>query len=320
MVGSFRLVGVTMSLALTALATTHAFADPVKGDLRVTTDAGYARLVFRLAEDVPAKVSMSGAILIVSFEKPVAVPVETLNAQARDYISAARLDPDGSAVRIALARKVKFNTIPAGERFFVDLLPDTWSGANPGLPQDVIDELARRMRDAERELRRQQLAVRPRSNGTVRVKVGTQPTFVRYMIELPPLTTVAPDESADRLTVNFDQPLRFDLADAKATLPPTLSGIEAVLEDDTAALNFMIKGRPKIRAFREEKNFIVDVATADQAEAAGLSLQTPPPEPVKPAAPAAAPGGHAARNHTRGERGCPKPAPAASAPWPLPKP
>ncbi len=40
MVGSFRFVGVTMSLALAALATTHAFADPVKGDLRATTDAG----------------------------------------------------------------------------------------------------------------------------------------------------------------------------------------------------------------------------------------------------------------------------------------
>ena len=285
MAGSFRFVGVTMSLALTALATTHAFADPVKGDLRATTDGGYARLVFRLAEDVPAKVSMSGAVLIVSFEKPITVPVDTLNAQARDYISAARLDPDGSAVRIALARKVKLSTIPAGERFFVDLLPETWSGANPGLPQDVIDELARRMREAERELRRQQLAAKPRSNGTVRVKVGTQPTFVRYMFELPPLTTVTPEESADKLTLNFDQPLRFDLADAKATLPPTLSGIEAVLEDDTAALNLIIRGRPKIRAFREEKNFIIDVATIDQAEAANLTLQTPPPEPAKPATP-----------------------------------
>ena len=308
MVGSFRLVGVTMSLALTALATTHAFADPVKGDLRVTTDAGYARLVFRLAEDVPAKVSMSGAILIVSFEKPITVPVDTLNAQARDYISAARLDPDGSAVRIALARKVKFNTIPAGERLFLDLLPETWSGANPGLPQDVIDELARRMRDAEKELRRQQLAAKPRSNGTVRVKVGTQPTFVRYMFELPPLTTVSPDESPDKLTLNFDQPLRFDLADAKATLPPTLSGIEAVLDDDTAALNFMIKGRPRIRAFREEKNFIIDIATVDQAEAASLTLQTPPPEPVKPAA---APAVTPPETAPAASEAAPKPAPAA---------
>ena len=191
-------------------------------------------------------------------------------------------------MRIALARKVKLNTIPAGERFFVDLLPETWSGANPGLPQEVINELARRMREAEKELRRQQLAAKPRSNGTVRVKVGTQPTFVRYMFELPPLTTVTPEESADKLSLNFDQPLRFDLADAKATLPPTLSGIEAMLDDDTAALNFIIRGRPKIRAFREEKNFIIDVATIDQAEAANLTLQTPPTEPAKPAAAAAA--------------------------------
>ena len=312
MVGFVRFVGVTMSLALTALAATHALADPVKGDLRVTTDAGYARLVFRLAEDVPAKVAMSGAVLIVSFEKPIAVPVDALNAQAREYISAARLDPDGSAVRIALARKVRFNTIPAGERFFVDLLPDTWSGANPGLPQDVIDELARRMREAEKELRRRQLAAKPRSDGTVRVKVGTQPTFVRYMFELPPLTTVTPEESADKLTLNFDQPLRFDLADAKATLPPTLSGIEALREDDAATLNFMIKGRPKIRAFREEKNFIIDVATADQAEAGNLALQTPPPEPAKPPAAAvpAVPAITPPQTTPAASEAAPKPAPA----------
>lgn len=308
MVGSFRFVGVSMSLALSALAAADAFADPVKGDLRASTDAGYARLVFRLGEHVPAKVSLSGAILIVSFDKPINVPVDSLNAQARDYISVARLDPDGTAVRIALARKVKFNTIPAGERLYVDLLPENWNGTLPGLPQEVIDELARRTREAEKELRRQQLAAKPRADGIVRVKVGTQPTFVRFTFEMPPLTIVTPEESDDRLSLNFDQPLRFDLADAKAALPPTLSGIDAVIEDDTAVLNFMIKGRPKIRAFREEKNFVIDVATVDQAETANLTLQTPA-EPAKPAA-KAAPAITPPETTPAASEAAPKPAPA----------
>ncbi len=72
-----------------------------------------------------------------------------------DYISAARRDPDGTAIRIALTRKVKINTIAAAERLYVDLLPDTWKGIMPGLPQEVIDELARRAREAERQLRAQ---------------------------------------------------------------------------------------------------------------------------------------------------------------------
>ena len=73
----------------------------------------------------------------------------------RDYISAARRDPDGTAIRLALARKLKVNTIPAGEWLFVDLLPENWKGVMPGLPQEVIDELARRAREAERQLHQQ---------------------------------------------------------------------------------------------------------------------------------------------------------------------
>jgi hypothetical protein len=291
MAPGFSFIRATAVLAL-VLASTEAYADPVKGDVRVTTDAGYARIVFRLAEDVPAKVTMSGAVAIVTFEKPVAVPADALNTMAPGYISAARLDPDGTAVRIALARKVKINSIPAGERFFVDLLPDGWAGMPPSLPQEVIDELARRTREAEKILRQQQLAAKPRFDMAVRVKVGTQPTFTRYMIQLPPFTNIAPEEKPDRLTLNFDQPLKFDLADARATLPPTLTGIDAMLDDDTAALNFMIKGRPKIRAFREDKTYVIDISTADQAEAAGLPGQqivvAGPPKPVPSPSPAIA--------------------------------
>ena len=38
----------------------------------------------------------------MTFKKPVAIAVDRLNAGAADYISAARIDPDGTAIRIAL--------------------------------------------------------------------------------------------------------------------------------------------------------------------------------------------------------------------------
>ena len=134
--------------------------EPVKGEVKVFTDGGFARLVFRLDEEVEAKVDVSGAIMVISFKKPVAIAVDRLNASAPDYISAARRDPDGTAIRLALARKVKVNTIPAAERLFVDLLPETWTGLLPGLPQEVVDELARRAREAERQLHQQRLAAK----------------------------------------------------------------------------------------------------------------------------------------------------------------
>ena len=80
-------------------------ADPkIKGEVKVSTVGGYARLVFRMAEEVDANVRVNGAIMIISFKKPVDISVDKLNSDAPEYISAARRDPDGTAVRVALAQ------------------------------------------------------------------------------------------------------------------------------------------------------------------------------------------------------------------------
>ena len=39
----------------------------------------------------------------------------------------------------------------AGERLFVDLLPESWTGEPPGLPREIVEDLARRARDADRQ-------------------------------------------------------------------------------------------------------------------------------------------------------------------------
>ena len=128
------------TLAILAAAGGVRAAEPVRGDVRVATENGFARLVFKLDETVVANVRLNWPIVIITFRRPVNVSVERLNAGAPDYISAARIDPDGSAIRIALARKVKLNTIAAAERLYVDLLPEDWAGVLPGLPQVVIED------------------------------------------------------------------------------------------------------------------------------------------------------------------------------------
>ena len=145
--------------------------EPVKGEIKVVNEANYTRLVFRLDEIVDSKVRQSGAILVIEFKKPVAISVDRINAGAPTFISAARRDPDGKAVRIALAQKLRVNAIPAAERLYVDLLPEPWTGVLPGLPQDVVDELASRTRQAEAQLTKQRAAGKSKDMPTVRVKV-----------------------------------------------------------------------------------------------------------------------------------------------------
>ncbi len=76
-------------------------------------------------------------------------------------------------------------------------MPENWSGLLPGLPQDVIDELARRAGEADKLIDQARLAVRKALADPIRVKVATQPTFSRYVFDLPTATHVDP-ERGDR--------------------------------------------------------------------------------------------------------------------------
>src|SRR5665647_61115 len=226
--------------------------EPVKGEIKVVNEANFTRLVFRLDEIVDSKVRQSGAILVIEFKKPVAIAVDRINAGAPTYISAARRDPDGKAVRIALAQKLRVNAIPAAERLYVDLLPEPWTGVLPGLPQDVVDELANRTRLAEAQLNKQRLSVKPKDMPTVRVKVAKLPTFMRYVFEMPKNATVTPERADGKLLLQFDQPIKWDLADAKATLPPTVDSLEAEADFDSVAVVFALNGAPEVHSFHED--------------------------------------------------------------------
>ena len=233
--------------------------DPIKGEVKAIADGGFVRLLFHFDQAVESNVRVSGAIIVINFKKPVAVAVEKLSSGASGLISVARRDPDGGAIRIALAQKVKVNTIAAAERLYVDLLPDNWNGPNPGLPQEVIDELVRRAREAESQLHQQKIADRQKKPPLVRVKVATQPTFIRYVFTMPGTVNVVPERADGRVTLNFDQQVNWDLADAKASLPPTLKSIESEVDFDTVMVVFTLNGTPQVRTFREDRSIIVDI-------------------------------------------------------------
>ncbi len=271
-----------LSLPGTASAQGAGVPDPVRGQATFSTAGGYGRLVFRFAVPVDAQVRMAGGILVVSFRDPVDVPVDKINAGNADWIGAARRDPDGRALRFALARKVKVNTIPAAERLFVDLLPEPWTAALPGLPQDVVNELNERTRAAERAARAQAELQRQQKPPPVRIRVAQHPTFTRYIFELPDLTGVSTQRGRDRLAVTFARPIEFDLGEAKAAAPPGVEDIDTSVASDTSAVRFAFSGEVDLRTFREDFNYVVDVTPiGKQAQRSGPpgELRSPLLEP-----------------------------------------
>ena len=151
----------------------------------------------------------------------------------------------------------------AAERLFVDLLPEPWTGLPPGLPREVIDDLAKRAREADRKLRQQRVLARQAKMLPIRVRVASQPTFMRYIFDLPELIGVAAHNDKNRLTLTFDALLKFDLADAKATLPPVIASIDSEIDQEAVLVRFAFGGKVDVRTFREDLSYVVDVTPTE---------------------------------------------------------
>lgn len=250
-----------MSLAMVMLG----FCDPlsarvmpVRCDLRVETDGGYARIVLHMAENVGSEIREAGGILVIGFDRPMEIAATAIAAQAPDYVSAARRDPDGRALRVALKRKVSVHATPVGEWLFVDLLPEGWSGYPPGLPKEVIAELSQRARAAPRATA-PQVADKPKE--TLRVRVVRHGAFSRFLFPLKDAVTVKSDRNESGLTLVFAAPLVFDLAEARAALPDNVKSLDAETASDTSTLRFIFETPVDSRSFREDGNYVVDIGS-----------------------------------------------------------
>ncbi len=265
----------TVVLLLSSAASSRAQAPPVKGAAALAVSNGFARMLVKLDEDVDVDASVAGNVLVVRFKRPVEIDIGKLVDAAPDYVSSARRDPDGMAIRFALTRKVKLSAMMAGERTFIDLLPDSWTSLPPGLPQSVVRELAERARSAERALKEQKASVDTRKRATLRLRASIQPTFVRYSLELPDGVGVSSAMLGQKFVLSFSAPLSFDLADAKLASPANIGAINQLSEGDMSTIEFALIGDVDVRAFRDDKTYMVDVG-AQQAEKPSQLKMTKP--------------------------------------------
>ncbi|HEU0151245.1 MAG TPA: tetratricopeptide repeat protein, partial [Bradyrhizobium sp.] len=260
--------GLSLGLAAAAViglcVPSPAGAQAVKGEATLQAANGYARLVLKFSEDVGTEVTTAGSILLIRFDHPANVPIDRWTEAAPEYISGARGDPDGSAMRLSLSRKVRVNTMAAGERVFIDLLPENWTGPPPNLPAEVVKELAERARAAERALRQQRAETETKRRPPIRVRALVQPTFVRFVFEMPTGVNVSSVLNDQKLTLLFNAPLTFDLADAKIAAPPNVASITQKMDPAATTVEMNVIGEVDVHSFREEKNYNIDVAFLQQ--------------------------------------------------------
>ncbi len=244
---------------LVALGAAGARAQEASAEVSAAVSDGHARLIFTFSEEVKAEAQIANGILVIAFRRPVEVAIERLQRQLPGYVQAVRRDPDGSAVRLSLKRKVTVNVMEAGEKLYVDLLPEGWVGLPPGLPQEVVDDLAKRAREAERRARERTMTTMGKAWSTVKLRLASAPTFARFAFEMGEPIMVALAREGQELRVKFDAPVKVDLGEAKAHLPAGVVGLDVELGADSATVKLVLTPDAGVKSAREENAFLVDV-------------------------------------------------------------
>jgi plasmid stability protein len=222
---------------------------------------GYGRIVFRFFKLPPYRVRISDGVLIMSFDDTINLSVDEFMKPLGAYFTAGRMDPSGKSIRFALSKKINLNTIVAGDRLFVDLLPVPWVGLPPSLPQKVIDELSAKSRMEEEQKRK--LARREafkNSKKILKVRVGRYPTFSRLVFDWTEKVGVKVARNGDTLKIQFDKLIRSDITRLKVDPPKFITGAKSKLTDNGLVVDVMLGMDTSIRAFREGLAYVVDVS------------------------------------------------------------
>ena len=238
-------------------------AETLEADLKATMEQGFARMVltFHDLSLLPQYDALSSnGVLRIRFRDEVRTSVDDVPIKLPGYISIARRDPDGSAIRFALMQDFRVNTMEAGEKLFIDLLPPNWQGMPPGLPDDVVRELAKRAEEAIRKARAlEQARLKGQEEPAVKLAIGSHPTFTRLAFEWNVNFDSAFVRENDMVKVTFNHDADLDLGQLKAHLPPGV--VDATAFPDQGKLKFLLRISPDvdIRAFREDQTYVVDV-------------------------------------------------------------
>jgi len=254
-----------------------------KAQLFVTAEAGYGRLVlsFPGRNELPAyKVKYENGVLAVEFTDPIALVLPDAAVALPNYISVARVDPDARGVRFGLRTTLNINHIEAGEKLFIDLMPPSWQGLPPGLPDEVVADLAKRAKQAERIAEQKRKAEEAkRLNPTASLRVGRNPTFLRVEFTWNVDTKATFATKGGVANVDFEWPVPIDLYGLKADLPAELKQVVNSISADGSRVTFRVADGIVPRFYSSSpRQYVLDI---DISRENGLAAAIEASEKVK---------------------------------------
>jgi tetratricopeptide (TPR) repeat protein len=288
------LLGAAIAVAAMGAASPNAVAQGAPATVKGAEERNFGRILLTLPKSQKVTARVANGVLVVSFTDPVAVSAERIVREMPSYVSVARVDPDGRGLRLALVGTFEPNVMEAGERVFIDLIPANWQGVLPGLPQEVVNEMAERLRRAETIARDLVRTREPTQARQIEVRAASLPTLSRLIFDVPPTINVDAEVEGRKVDIAIRGPVTLEAARLRALLPKglALESSEAVNGALRIALRF--DDGLQVKTFREEDGFVLDLINPQRAagspEAAAQVAAQPParaqaPTPATPPAP-----------------------------------
>ncbi len=260
---------------------------PPRGEVVAQIQDGYARLAFTFSKPVEFERSLANGVLVLTLKSGVDIDLSSLARAVPTYIVAARSDPGGTSLRIALAQRLTVSVLPAAERVFVDLLPQDWQGPPPELPEAVVVELSKRAEEIERAKRRARNGVSTLSSVPLVLRVGRYPTFSRIVFEWNDAVKTILSRSGNKVKIKFNRPGEVDLTRLNVDPPPNIRGASMQTEDGRTEVEIEVAVGADVRGFRENTSYVLDISSDDglgleeiDVVAAGRTASALPPAPT----------------------------------------
>jgi hypothetical protein len=270
----------------------------------------FGRIALEFDKTAKVTARISNGVLVIAFPDPGPIRNERLAAEMPGYIATVRQDPDRTGIRAALTASYRVSLLEAGEKVFVDLLPEDWAGLPPGLPPDVVADLARRAQEAEARAKADAMRRQAEDAKPIRVRVANLPSLTRLVFEPPGIASIAFDAKGEEATLLFDGSFTLDRSQLAGRLAPAVREMKVEESKSGVFVRLSLGKGYEARGFREDEAFVVDIAGMSPVK---KEATTPPPAPAPPARTAAAVEAPGARSeaHRAGPEATPAPVPPA---------
>ncbi|MEM8986449.1 MAG: tetratricopeptide repeat protein, partial [Pseudomonadota bacterium] len=261
-----------------------AFAAPVAVSARQAD--GFARILFEWNAPVGVAARVENGVLVARFEERIDGDVSAIQDGAPAYVAAARLDPDGRTVRLALRGEVRLHQSQSFNLVALDLLPPRYRGE----PDDIVSP----EEQAERAFVARAAAIAPRlkpSAGDVamqglllplRVDVSYENGISRTTFGWTEPMGYDVSKVEEGVEIVFDAPASADLTRLRVDPPPFIAGAEQAVENGRLAVRIALTEGAGVRHFREGPAVILDVLETEAFDTGRFEPQPLPATPLPP--------------------------------------